>query len=170
LILAAVFAVAAVAKLLDRDGARQAVRSFGVPEALAPPVAGVLPILELAVAVALVDTTSAVVGAAAAAVLLALFMAGIAVTLARGRQPDCHCFGALHTAAVGRRTLVRDGVLLAAAVVVAAAGPGAGLLAWAGGISALDWITIIVAVVFVIAFIGEGSLLVDKWRHRSTRP
>lgn len=38
LVLVAVFALAAITKLLDRDGSRQAVAAFGVPPALANPV------------------------------------------------------------------------------------------------------------------------------------
>jgi len=43
LVLVAVFAVAGWAKLSDRNGTRQAVREFGVPEPLARPVTFLLP-------------------------------------------------------------------------------------------------------------------------------
>jgi hypothetical protein len=33
--------------------------------------------------------------------LLVLFIVAIAVTLARGRKPDCHCFGQLHSKPIG---------------------------------------------------------------------
>ena len=51
IVLAAVFALAAVTKLADLDGARRAARDFGVPERLAPAVGTLLPVAELAVAV-----------------------------------------------------------------------------------------------------------------------
>ncbi len=164
------FAVAAIAKLLDRDGARQAVGTFGVPRPFVAPVAAVLPIAELAVAAALIDTRSAVGGAIGAVVLLALFIAGIAITLARGNQPDCGCFGQLHSAAVGRKTLVRDTALAAAATFVAVDGPGAGLGNWASGVTAIDWAAIVVAITLVVAFVVEGSQLVDRWRRRGSHP
>lgn len=167
LLLTAIFGVAAIAKFVDRAGARQAVRSFGVPEALVVAAATVVPVAELAVAAALVDTATATAGAVGAVVMLAVFMVGIAITLARGAQPDCGCFGRLHSAAVGRKTLARDGVFLAGAGVVAIAGPGAGLAAWAKGVSALDWLTIVVAGVIAVALAVEGSELLERWRRRS---
>jgi uncharacterized membrane protein YphA (DoxX/SURF4 family) len=90
-LLALVFVVAGLAKLADRAGSRQALRDFGVPAALAPPLGSLLPLAELAVA--LLPTRSAWWGALGALVLLLLFIAGIGANLARGRTPDCHCFG-----------------------------------------------------------------------------
>jgi peroxiredoxin/uncharacterized membrane protein YphA (DoxX/SURF4 family) len=127
IMLAAVFAVSGIAKLLDREGTRRAVEGFGLPGALVGPVAFGLPIAECAIAVALVPGTSARAGAVAAIGLLAAFMIGISINLAQGRRPDCHCFGQLHSAPVGPSTLVRNVFLAAAAgVVVFGAGPDAG--------------------------------------------
>jgi uncharacterized membrane protein YphA (DoxX/SURF4 family) len=162
--------VAGTAKLLDRDGGRQAVRTFGLPGPLVAPVAVALPVAELAVAVALIDTRSAVAGAWGAAILLAGFIAGIAITLGQGNQPDCRCFGSLHSATVGRKTIVRDAALLAGALLVAVAGPGTGLSAWASGVSPIDWAAIVVGITLAIAFVVEGSQLVQRWCHRSARP
>ena len=58
-LLAGVFGVAGMAKLADRAGSRQALRDFGVPAGLASPMGILLPLAELAVAVALVPTTTA---------------------------------------------------------------------------------------------------------------
>ena len=52
LLLAGVFLVAGVAKLADRAGSRQAIVDFGLPARLATPLGIVLPLAELAVAVA----------------------------------------------------------------------------------------------------------------------
>src|SRR5579864_2588346 len=93
LVLAAVFLTASVGKLLDLKGSRRAVRDFGVPERAAGFVGTALPLAELAVALALVFRPSARWGAAVALLLLLGFIAGIARALARGEQPDCHCFG-----------------------------------------------------------------------------
>jgi peroxiredoxin len=49
---------------------------------------------------------------------LLLFVAGIGYNLARGRTPDCHCFGQLHSAPAGWSTLIRNLVLAALAGVV----------------------------------------------------
>jgi len=93
LVLAAVFTVAGVAKLLDLQGSRKAVIEFGLPAGLASPLALLLPLAELGVAVALIPASSAWLGALGAMGLLLMFVVGISVNLARGRKPDCHCFG-----------------------------------------------------------------------------
>src|SRR5215212_7932099 len=98
LVLAGVFVVAGVTKLLDREGSQQAMTGFGVPAALAAPFGLLLPLAELAVALALLPASTTWWGAIAALALLLLFVVGIGVNLARGRQPDCHCFGQLHSA------------------------------------------------------------------------
>ena len=104
LLLAAVFAVAALTKLADLAGSRQAMRNFGVPERLAVPLGTLLPIAELAIAITLRPRGLGPVDCSRALLLLLLFVAGIAYNLARGRTPDCHCFGQLHEARpAGRR-------------------------------------------------------------------
>ena len=112
LVLAAVFAVAGIAKLLDLAGSRKSLRDFGLPGALARPFGLLLPLAELICAGALLPDSSAWWGAAGVAVLLILFIAGISINLARGRKPDCHCFGQLSSKPVGAGTLVRNGLLL----------------------------------------------------------
>ena len=51
-------------------------------------------------------------------------MLAVAVNMALGRQPDCHCFGQLHVSKAGWSTLSRNGVLAAVAVFVVWRGPG----------------------------------------------
>src|ERR671934_912799 len=110
-VLAAVFSLAGLAKLTDREGSRVAVGEFGVPERLAGPLATLLPLAELTIAVTVLLTPTARGAAIAALGLLAVFIAAIAVNLGRGRQPDCHCFGQLHSAPAGPATLLRNAVL-----------------------------------------------------------
>jgi peroxiredoxin/uncharacterized membrane protein YphA (DoxX/SURF4 family) len=129
-LLAAVFAIAGVGKLLDLSGSRRAVAGFGVPARAASVTGLLLPLAELGTAVALVFPSSARWGAVAALALLVGFGAGIANALARGRAPDCHCFGQLHSAPAGRGTLVRNGVLAAIAAVVVWRGPGPMVDGW----------------------------------------
>jgi thiol-disulfide isomerase/thioredoxin len=118
LLLAAVFAAAGTAKLFDRQGSRQALVDFGVPDRLAGVAGPLLPLLELAVAGALVARSSARLGALGALGLLAVFTGAMVVNLARGRTPDCHCFGQIHSAPVGLASLVRNGVLAALSAAV----------------------------------------------------
>ena len=146
MLLAGVFVVAAIAKLLDRAGTRETLAEFGVPARAAAPGAVALPLLELAIAVALVPSATAVGGAVAGLATLLVFTAAIAVTLARGAAPDCNCFGGLSRTAVGRGTLVRDALLAAIAAFAAAAGTD-GAIAWIRDAVADDrgWVIAIVA-------------------------
>jgi methylamine dehydrogenase accessory protein MauD len=129
LVLAAAFAVAAVAKLVDRDGTRRMLTAFGAPEGawLA------LPAVELVVAAGLVPAASAQWAGIAAAVLLVVFSAAIVRALLRGERPDCRCFGAVGARPVGGWTLARNGALLLLALFVAADGISVEGLAIAGG-------------------------------------
>jgi thiol-disulfide isomerase/thioredoxin len=138
LLLAAVFALAGLAKLADLGGSRTAVAGFGVPDRLASWMGTLLPLAELAVAGALLPAGSARYGALGAVVLLGGFAAAIARSMARGESPECHCFGRLHSEAVGRRTLVRNATLAGLAGVVAVLGwsdPGPGATDWIGRLS-----------------------------------
>src|SRR5215813_2966567 len=130
LFLAGTFAIAGAAKLADLSGSRKAMRDFGVPAKLADVLGVLLPLAELAVAVALVVPMTAWWGGVAALALLLIFVAGIGYNLAQGRTPDCHCFGQLHSAPAGWSTLTRNLVLAGLAGVVVGfgrntAGPGA---------------------------------------------
>ena len=115
LLLAVVFFVAGFAKLADLPGSRQALRDFGVPAVLANPFGVLLPLAEIVVAVALILPVSAWWGALGALALLLLFVAGISYNLARGRTPDCHCFGQIHSSPAGWPTLIRNLLLTAIA-------------------------------------------------------
>jgi thiol-disulfide isomerase/thioredoxin len=135
LLLAGVFALASVTKLGDLRGSRAAVAGFGVPERFASTLGTLLPVAELAIAVALLPAGSAREGALGAGVLLVVFVAAIARSMARGEAPDCHCFGQLHSEPAGRRTLARNLVLAAVATFVAAGGwsnAGPSAIAWIG--------------------------------------
>jgi peroxiredoxin len=78
--------------------------------------------------------------------LLLLFVAGIGVNLARGRKPDCHCFGQLHSAPAGWSTLARNGALAALAGLVLWAGydgVGPSAVSWLGALSAAQLLVLV---------------------------
>lgn len=137
-LLAAVFATAGVAKLLDQPGSRRALVGFGISGSLAPTLGLLLPLAELATAVALILQPSARWGAVMAVVLLLSFIVGISHALLQGEAPDCDCFGQLHSAPAGRGTLIRNGVLAALAMVLVVHGPGPAIDAWAQARSAAE--------------------------------
>jgi thiol-disulfide isomerase/thioredoxin/uncharacterized membrane protein YphA (DoxX/SURF4 family) len=167
LLLAAVFVVAGVAKLADREGSRRAVADFGVPAALAAPLGILLPLAELAVAAALLPTATSFWGAVGALVLLLLFVAGIGANLARGRRPDCHCFGQLHSSPAGWSTLARNGALAAIAALVVWQGlegeVGPSVVGWIGALSTAQLLilaagTVVLALLAVQWFFIFGML------------
>jgi peroxiredoxin len=169
LLLAGVLSVAGVAKLADRAGSRQALQDFGIPARLAPALGLLLPLAELAMAGALVSTTTAWVGALGALLLLLLFCAGISRTLVQGRTPPCHCFGQLSSTPVGWATLVRTGVLAAIAAGVVWHGPqqvGPSAVRWLGDLPTTQLAGMAVSVVVLGLLAAQGWLLLHLLRQQ----
>src|SRR4051812_2716400 len=106
-ILPTVFATAGIPQPPDRTRTPRGVAEFGVPTRLAGPVSALLPAAEVAVALALIPARTSVWGALGGLALLLAFSAAISLNLARGRTPECHCFGQLHSSPAGARTLAR---------------------------------------------------------------
>ncbi len=113
LVLAAVLAMAALAKLRALDEFVGVVHNYRVlPEPLVRLVAYALPALEAAIALALLLEPTRRAGAVAAAALLVIFALAMAVNLARGRvEIDCGCFAAtlrqrISWALVGRNVVL----------------------------------------------------------------
>jgi thiol-disulfide isomerase/thioredoxin len=148
-----------------------------VPPRLAGGLAPALAIAELAVAALLIPGSTAVVGAAAALALLLLFSGAIGVSLARGRAPDCHCFGRLHSAPAGRGTLARNGALASLAAFALAgslADRPEGALDWIGGLSEAEALMLgtglalaVVAAAFVGLLRSYGKVLLRVERLES---
>lgn len=160
ILLATLFAGAGLAKLADRAGTRKAAVDFGAPDRLAGPLAVALPLAEVAAAALLLPASTALWGAAAALCLLGVFTAAIAAAMARGRAPDCHCFGQLHSEPAGWKALARNGVLAALGGLVVAGGPGPSAVAWVAqlggaGVAAL---ALGLAVAFLVAAGGWALL------------
>lgn len=163
--LALVFLVAAVGKLTDRAGTRQAVEAFGVPDTLAGPVAALLPLAELATGVLLLIGPTARIGAAMATALLVAFCAGITRSIIRGESPDCHCFGQLHSEPAGPKTLARNAVLGALAILVLVGGSGTSATAWIGRLTGAGLVGLILGVVVVALVAGGVALFLSLLRR-----
>jgi uncharacterized membrane protein YphA (DoxX/SURF4 family) len=92
--LAAVWLVSGVVKAADPEQTYLAVAAYDVlPSGLVDPVATALPFVELALGLLLVAGVATRSVAVASAVLLGVFIAGVAQAWARGLAIDCGCFG-----------------------------------------------------------------------------
>jgi peroxiredoxin/uncharacterized membrane protein YphA (DoxX/SURF4 family) len=164
LVLAGVFTLAGVAKLSDLKGSRQAIRDFGVPSAIAAPLGLVLPLAELGVAAILLPASTAWWGALGALGLLSVFVVGISINLARGRTPECHCFGQLHSAPAGWKTLARNGALAAVAGFILwevnYGGTGPSALSWFGALSATQLMSLLGGFLVLALLAGQWWFLV----------
>ena len=165
LILAATFLVAGVAKLGDREGSRQAVLGFGLPDRLAGPMSILVPLAEVAAAALLIPTATAQVGAAFALALLLAFCAAIARSMLRGEAPECHCFGQLHSAPAGPKMLARNLVLAVAATVVLVSGAGTSATHWVTGLSAAGAAALAAGVALTAIAAAAGTLVLALLRR-----
>jgi uncharacterized membrane protein YphA (DoxX/SURF4 family) len=123
LVLGGVFVVAGALKIPDPAAAVRAVRAYRLlPEPLVAPVAFGLPVIEIAVGLALLLGVFVRTAAIAAAVLLVVFLVAVGSAWARGLQIDCGCFGTGGEVAAGKTAypleVFRDGALLLAALLL----------------------------------------------------
>lgn len=162
LVLAAIFATAAVGKVLDLPGSRAALAAFGVPKRALRSLAILLPATELATATALLTHEWARWGGVAALILLVTFIAGIARAMSLGEAPDCHCFGQIRSAPAGRGTLTRNVVLAVMAAVVAWRGAGSSIGDLTAGRTAAE----VVAVTSCVCATLLAGLSVRLWLRR----
>lgn len=117
LVLAAVFAWAAVAKAVQHRATLAAFTGLGLPAPAA--LAVVVPLAEIAVAALLVVRPD--VGAALALGALAAFTLVVILAIGRGSQAGCGCFGARRIDPVSPADVVRNGLLAGFAAVATGA-------------------------------------------------
>jgi thiol-disulfide isomerase/thioredoxin len=160
ILLALVFGLAGVAKLLDFQGSRKSLTAFGMPRSLTAPFAVFLPMAELACSIALLVDALAWRGAIGVSVLLAAFTAAIGINLLRGRAPDCHCFGQLSSSPVSWKTLARNAALLVVAGVLVWQGPEhIGKRPAFSGWSSWGWTSFEMSMLAVTVVLAAGLLL-----------
>lgn len=115
--LAAVWLISGWLKAVDPEQTYLAVSAFDVlPAFMLSPVAAALPLLELALGLLLLCGFGVRPAAVASALLLAVFIAGVAQAWARGLAIDCGCFGGGGQVDPGRtqypQELARDAAFL----------------------------------------------------------
>lgn len=146
-VMAAVFAVAAIAKIAGYSSSQRSLEEFGVRPELSKVLATVLPVAELAVAVLLLVPRVATIGALAALALVCAFTTVILYNLILGRRPECNCFGQIHSSRIGSATLIRNALLAIAAMF---------LTIPAFGITANIWIIIVFTIVLILTLLARA--------------
>lgn len=120
--LAAIFLVAGVGKLLDLKGSEKAVKDFGTPDEFAKFFSIALPFAEIVFGLCLLFTSMSWTGAIGATILLLTFTGGMIAQMAQGNAPDCHCFGAIHSEPVSKKSLTRNIIFAALSIFLIAQG------------------------------------------------
>jgi len=125
-LLAALFLLAGLSKLARLGEFESTLRRYELlPRALVGATARLLPAVEVACALLLGVGLATRVVALALAGLLIIFATAVAINLLRGREIDCGCFSAAAPNRITWRTVVRNVVLSALALVVVARPPAA---------------------------------------------
>ncbi|MDJ0926884.1 MAG: MauE/DoxX family redox-associated membrane protein [Gammaproteobacteria bacterium] len=160
------FGLSALHKLRDFAGfARQLADYRLLPQGLVSPAAAVVVGSELAIACGLLIPATQAAAATIAAMLLAAYALAIGVNLARGRRNiDCGCSGPALRQTLSEGLLVRNGVLIAAALFCAMPTTTRDLGPW-------DWFMAIAAVLTVaLLYTGANTLLANGPLLKSLTP
>jgi hypothetical protein len=152
-LLGSLFAVAALAKLADKGGARRAVEAFGVPRPFVALVGSAMIATEFSIAALLLAVPGSMgtrYGSVLALIVLMVFSTAVLVNLARGRRLECRCFGRLSSGPLGWSAIARNGCFATLASFVALSGRFAWPLAafaivmlglWIGPAASRRWTT-----------------------------
>ncbi|EFL51407.1 DoxX family protein [Solidesulfovibrio fructosivorans JJ]] len=114
-----IFLAAAWDKIVDPMAFAKIIRNYQiVPDQLVAGVALVLPWIEVVVGMCLITGFLSRGASLSAALMMAVFLAAMAWTQHKGISTQCGCFTTKADDAISARTFVRDGSLLALAVLV----------------------------------------------------
>jgi uncharacterized membrane protein YphA (DoxX/SURF4 family) len=111
------FVVAGGSKVAAGEAWPEQARGLGAPSIVIP----VVPWFEIVLGAILIVQLAPVAAGVVALATLLIFTGLIARRLAQGRHPPCACFGAWSAKPLGPGHLLRNGVLIALAVVTIAA-------------------------------------------------
>ena len=123
LFLAGIQGLAGAGKLMDLKGGEAVMSEFGVPPDAAKPAAISLSVFEIVLAAALLSTLTSWAASVAAFLLMLVFIGGMLWQIAKGRAPQCHCFGQLHSEPVSKKSVIRNVFFAFPALILAVAGP-----------------------------------------------
>lgn len=168
LVIALVFFVAGITKLLDLEATADAVEQFGAPKGGIGYLSVALPITELVTAALLLVATTAWIGALASLGLLAIFTSAIGINLARGKQPDCHCFGQLQSKPISYKTVIRNLILIGLTAVLVAQGQGntgPSISHWFRSLTLVETVAVFTGIVLIAFLAFESWMLLHLFRQ-----
>jgi uncharacterized membrane protein YphA (DoxX/SURF4 family) len=165
LVLGGVLLLAGVSKLADRAAFRQAVADYEVlPGPVARPFATSVPWVETALGVLLLVGLGTGISAGIAVPLFLSFAFAIAVNMRRGREFDCHCFGAVQADPIGATALLRALIFAGIALVVALGASRFGSLEYAlwGSTEDLPPVSEVIPVVLIAGVVFDVMILLPE--------
>lgn len=168
--LAAVLLLSGIGKLLDAGSSRSVVRTLRIPEALQP-LAPLLPCAELCIGIALLIAPwpLRVVPAVLALSLAVSYLVAVARALGFDEPVECRCFGRLGSGVVTPGMVVRNAMIVVAAVLTALwAGPDS-VLTWIldHGAAGWTWILAAAGAAVLAALVVRSRGTVDSQTHRA---
>lgn len=117
--------LAGISKATGRLKFEQSLYNFGlVPVAIVHSLSFVIPATELTLGALLVTGVFARGAAIASGFLIAAFSVGVVLNLLESRRVECGCFGGIGEGPISGWTLMRNGGLVALALLIAIAGGG----------------------------------------------
>lgn len=119
LIVAVTFCIAAAGKALDFKGTKESIANFGAPRWAVGSLSVIIPAAEVFAAILLIPSVTVRYGSILAMLLLLLFFGVIVANLAKGRRPNCNCFGQAYSKPIGWDTIAQNLLLLSCTVIVA---------------------------------------------------
>lgn len=164
-LLLAIFATAAFAKLNDIDGFRRSILGLGIRDGQSSIVAVIVPLIELCLSVGFIFTNTSFFSAIASGLLMTTFTAVLLPTVFKKEDADCHCFGEITSGKVTWASIVRNLFLIALSVVLIKSGiDGQGRSMYL--LTAIEWQTIGMLAVVAVAAICLTLLM--KMRNSQT--
>jgi hypothetical protein len=166
LVLACVFLAAGVHKWRDPGHFEATLGAYGLlPGMLVRPAALALPLVEFTVATGMLLPPARVAAALAGAILLGIYTLAIGVNLARGRRSiDCGCGDPGQNQSLTEWLLLRNGVLIGFAMLVASPGVNRPT-GW------FDWfVALLAATTLVLLYSACNRLLANRDRLANLRP
>lgn len=112
ILLVALFGLAGIAKLFQQRETRDALSDFGVPAQAVPVGSIALPLWEIATAYGLLARKLRIPSLFSSIMLSCSFIVGIVWNLAKGKRPDCHCFGTLYSDQIGKGAILRNVIII----------------------------------------------------------